>query len=66
MNIKKYRKKNNMTLEQFAEIIGISAAHLCFIENGKRMPSPKIALKISQAAKGKVKVLELLFPRDCE
>ncbi len=47
-----YRKCEEMSQKEFAEMLGISAQSLCDIEKGRRIPSarrePNIAGKISQ------------------
>ena len=44
--IKRLRKKNKLTQEQFAEMIDISARNLCNIENGVSFPKPETLEKI--------------------
>ncbi len=39
-NIKHYRKLNNLTQEQFADLIGIDYKNVSKIENGNNYPSP--------------------------
>lgn len=46
--IKKYRKEQEMTLEELARKIGISIGYLCHLEKGTRNnPSTKIMEKIA-------------------
>lgn len=49
INIKKYRKLNNITQEKLAEIIDIEINSVSAIERGKYFPSPENLVKISQA-----------------
>lgn len=48
--IKKYRKKKKLTLDELASLVGISSGYLCHLELGTRQnPSYKIMLGISKA-----------------
>ena len=38
-NVRKYRKKNGLTQEQFSEQLGISQKHLSIIETGTQFAS---------------------------
>ena len=40
--IKKYRKSRGYTIEQFADMVGISKSTLGYYENDKRMPDIEI------------------------
>ena len=61
MNLKTYLK--NKDDKQFAEEIGTTEKYLFQLKyNKRRRPSPKLALKIEEATKGQVTVMELLFP----
>ncbi|MBR6163105.1 helix-turn-helix transcriptional regulator [bacterium] len=46
-NIKYYRKLKNLTQEKLSEICDISQDYLSEIERGKKMPSLKRLIKIS-------------------
>lgn len=46
-DVKKLRKKLNLTTEEFSQKIGISKRYLQFIESNKRTPSLLIAKKIA-------------------
>ena len=48
LKIKEYRKSNNMTQEQLAELIGIGTANISYIETGKFAPSLDTLKKISE------------------
>lgn len=48
-NIKKYRKLNHMTQEQFADLIGIDYKNVSKIENGNHYPSPETLTSIVKA-----------------
>lgn len=49
INLLKYRDEKNLSREQLAEIIGISARHLCNIENGKCNTTLRALEKIMKA-----------------
>jgi transcriptional regulator with XRE-family HTH domain len=42
------RKSEYKTLQQFAKILGVSKAHLCDIEKGRRLVSPKRAVRFAK------------------
>lgn len=42
--LKSFRKAKGYTQEEIAKILGISREHFCRIENGKNIPSIKLAL----------------------
>jgi len=48
MILKQIRKKQGLTQHKVAEIIGVSKDYISMIERGKRTPSSKIILKLSQ------------------
>ena len=48
-NIKRYRKLNNLTQEQFADLIGIDYKNVSKIENGNNYPSPETLTSIANA-----------------
>lgn len=43
-----HRKGEEMTLKQFAKILGITPSSLCDLEKGRRIPSVKRAAKIAR------------------
>jgi DNA-binding XRE family transcriptional regulator len=47
--VQKLRKKHDLTQEELASKIGVSAAYVGFIEQGQRNPSIKTADKIARA-----------------
>lgn len=47
--IRRLRLAADTTLREFARRVGISAAHLSDIENGRRMPSEKVLHDITKA-----------------
>ena len=47
-NIKKYRKEQNLTQEQFSELCNISTDYLTEIELGKKTPSLKRLVLIAE------------------
>ncbi|MBU3979447.1 helix-turn-helix domain-containing protein [Patescibacteria group bacterium] len=51
------RKKLKITQEKLAEKVGISRAYMGYIEQGRYIPSFKVADKIAKAFKVKVKDL---------
>lgn len=54
MKLKQYRKDKKITLANFATQSGVSAAHICMIESGKRKPSIELLKKIIELTKNKV------------
>lgn len=48
-NIKKFRESKNLTQEKLSELAGISADYLSEIERGKKVPSIKRLIQISEA-----------------
>lgn len=50
-NLRKYRKMNNLTQEELAEIVGIHPTYVGKLEMGKNNPSVKMLFKISRALK---------------
>ena len=47
--LKNLREQKRMSQRDVADLVGISAAMYCFVENGKRDPSPRIAQGIAKA-----------------
>ena len=62
MTIQQYREINNLSVAQFAQILGISRQHLFAIERHASYPSRKLANKIQAVTGGKVTVAELMTP----
>ena len=56
-SIKKYRKKKNLSQNEFAEIIDISREHLAKIETAKRSVSLDLLIKIAENLDVRVKDL---------
>ena len=54
--LKKYLKKNKLTIKKFAEIIEYGRGNLSAMLRGKFKPSLKTALKIEKATNGKVSI----------
>ena len=54
--LKKYLKKNKLTIKKFAEIIEYGRGILYAMLRGKFKPSLKTALKIEKATNGKVSI----------
>lgn len=61
MELINYLKSYGQGVE-FATQINITPEYLSLIKNGKKTPSPPLALKIQEATGGAVTVMELLFP----
>ena len=59
-----FRKKNSITQEKFANMIGISQPHLANIERGIRKPTPRIAFAIERATSREIKKEWLVFPQE--
>jgi transcriptional regulator with XRE-family HTH domain len=59
-NLMEFKEKQGIQGIELAKRLGITAAHLSMILNGKRTPSRKLALKISQQTG--IPVINLLFP----
>lgn len=62
--MRQYLKKNNLKIKSFCDENGLkdSYNYIRHIINGRKRPSPDMALKIERATKGKVDRLELLYP----
>jgi len=54
MTIKEYITENNLTLVEFARLIGITKVTLWNYMNNKRKPCFKVMKKIMQATKNKI------------
>ena len=47
--LRELRKENGYTIEQFADMVGISKSTLGYYENDKRMPDIEILARISMS-----------------
>lgn len=47
-NIKRWRKYQGLTQEELAEAVGVSPETISRLENSKRLPSIRLAFKISE------------------
>jgi|YelNatPaOPRAMG01_1025707.scaffolds.fasta_scaffold10601_6 transcriptional regulator with XRE-family HTH domain len=56
-----FKKRKRMTIKQLAEYLGISEIYAQYLLSGKRVPSRKLALLISE--KTGIPVLNLLYPQ---
>ena len=56
-----YRKEKEITRTQMAHLIGCHSSYVGHIEEGRRRPSPEMALLIEQATGGEVAATALLF-----
>ena len=61
-DVKKLRKKLNLTTEEFSQKIGISKRYLQFIESNKRTPSLLIAKKIADELYSTID--DIFFPKE--
>ena len=61
MNLKDIVFTNKQTVD-LAKRVGCTRAHIWYIIKGERIPSPKMADKISKALDGKITRLQLLYP----
>lgn len=64
MNLQDYLNTNQITKSKFAKTCGVSKGMITHITKNTRRPSPELSKKIEQITKGKVSVLELLFPTE--
>ena len=56
-----YRKEKAITRTQMAHLIGCHVSYVGHIEEGRRRPSPEMALLIERATGGEVTATALLF-----
>lgn len=47
-----YRVKNNMTQEEFGEIIGLTRSNVSSLENGRLKPSKRVVTKFEMLTEG--------------
>jgi len=55
--IKEYRAKHNMTQNELAERVGVRRETIVFLEQGKYIPSLKLAYDIAKVFKAKIEDL---------
>ena len=60
MDIKRYRKENELSLAQFGKLCGIAPYSISNYENGKRFPSPEFLEKIESATNMQVTASDIL------
>ena len=58
--IKEYRAKYNLTQEELADKVGVRRETIIYLEQGKYMPSLKLANDVSKILKAKIEDLFLL------
>ncbi|MCX7974066.1 MAG: helix-turn-helix domain-containing protein [Candidatus Aminicenantes bacterium] len=60
--LSQFKEKRQLTNKQLAELFGISEIYVAFLLSGKRVPSKRLALRISERTG--IPVLNLLYPRE--
>ena len=60
MKLSEYLKKNKISQEKFAELVGVTRPFITNIANGKKNPSIQLAGRIEEVTKGKVTLKDLL------
>lgn len=50
-HVKEYREKRGYTVRELSKLTGISVGHLSDIENGAKIPSVILALRLEKALK---------------
>lgn len=58
--IKEYRAKLNLTQNELAEMVGVRRETIVFLEQGKYMPSLKLAYDVAKALETKIEKLFIL------
>ena len=53
MKLSEYLKKNKISQEKFAELVGVTRPFITNIANGKKNPSIQLAGRIEEVTKGK-------------
>ena len=61
MDLCTFLKTTDTSQVDFAAILGTGQSTISMIINGYRRPSPRLALRIQDATRGKVTVMELLY-----
>ena len=62
MKLKDWMKENRWRCSEFEKICGVDRTSLYYHNNGKRAFGKRRAQRISEATKGEVSILELMFP----
>lgn len=62
MELLEWKEWKGYNLAKASETLGISESFLSLLLHGKRNPSPKMALQIEKATKGRVRREELVWP----
>jgi transcriptional regulator with XRE-family HTH domain len=62
--LRQWRKANGKTLDDLKAVTGTSAAMLSFIETGRRQPSLRLAMKLSNATDGAVPLESFAEPAE--
>ena len=55
--IKEYRAKLNLTQNELADMVGVRRETIVFLEQGKYMPSLKLAYDVAKSLKTEIKEL---------
>ena len=64
MTLKEWLKANpKVKQKDMAQSLGINPVYLSYLSNRKRRPSPGLAARIQGRTRGRVTVLELLYPK---
>lgn len=61
-SLSEFKKVKRLSNQAMAELFGVSNAHLSMILSGQRIPSRKLAQRISERTG--IPVLNLLYPSD--
>lgn len=62
MNLDQWQKKNGVNNTAVAEGIGVHPSYITHIKKKRRIPTPKVALRIEQFTDGAVTKESLLWP----
>jgi DNA-binding transcriptional regulator YdaS (Cro superfamily) len=62
MKLTDWQKKKKVSNKELAEKVKIHVSLLTHMKNGRRRPSPDLALRIEKATGGAVSIRELLYP----
>jgi len=63
MKLVDYLKKEGITHERFAEMVGVSRAYITTIISGRRTPSPALIKKVQKITNNKVGLDDLFSPK---